>query len=184
MLKVLCMGCDNNTYPHAETLIILLVILVKENPALSCNTQKVFLSIVVRASFACTPGWTSKMSRIKLLTWVRKQCSCVVIVSLYSKGAWKKILWRTRLFCICIKLFKLICNFFKNWLYVKYRLLNLYVAVNYFEGQLVFLTRGNPKCVWSLDGREASSAECPLLPPPSSDILWGSFLALDGHLLG
>ena len=120
------------------------------------------------------------MSRIVLLTWVGKQCSCVVIVSLYSRGAWKKILWRTRLFCICIKLFKLICNFFKNWLYVKYQLLNLYVAVNYFEGQLVLLTRGNPKYVWSLDGREASSAECPLLPRPSSDILWGSFLALDG----
>ena len=68
MLKVLCMGCDNNTYSHAETLI-----LVKENPALSYNTQKFFLSIVVRASFACTQDgppcaiYEKKMSRIILL---------------------------------------------------------------------------------------------------------------------
>ena len=67
---------------------------------------------------------------------------------------------------------------------MKYQLLNLYVAVNYFEGQLVLLTWGNPKYVWSLDGREASSAKYPPLPPPSSDTWWGSFLALDGHLLG
>ena len=124
------------------------------------------------------------MSRIVLLTWVGKQCSCVVIVSLYIKGAWKKILWKTRVFCICMKLFKLICNFFRNWLYVKYQLSNLYVAVNYFEGQLLFLTRGNPKYDWSLDGREASWAKYRPLPTPSSDTWWGSFVALDGHLLG
>ena len=136
MFKVRCMGCDNNTYPHAETLIILLVILVKENPALSYNTQKVFLSIVVRASFAPQdrpPGaiYEKKMSQIELSTWVGKQSSCVVIVSLYSKGAWKKILWRKRLFCLCINLFKF-AIFLKKWLYVKYQFLNLYVAVNYF----------------------------------------------------
>ena len=44
---------------RSETLIILLVILVKENPALSFNTQRAFMSIVVRGNIACTSGWTS-----------------------------------------------------------------------------------------------------------------------------
>ena len=55
------------------------------------------------------------------------------------------------------------------------------ILVTYFVGHLVFLTQNNPKYLRSLDGRDASSAE---YPPPSSDILWGSILALDGHLLG
>ena len=76
---------------RSETLIILLVILVKENPALSFNTQRAFMSIVVRGNIACTSGWTSiyekKTSCIVLLTSGGKQCSCVVIGSLYSRGA-------------------------------------------------------------------------------------------------
>ena len=138
------------------------------------------MSIVVRGNIACTPGWTSWCH-----IWEKDVSHHLIDLRWKTvKGVGKKCCEGQGFFSMCIKLFKLICNFFKNWLYVKYQLLNLYVAVNYFEGQLVFLTWGNPKYVWSRDGREASSAKYPPLPTPSSDTWWGSFLALDGHLLG